>query len=105
MSGHATTGVNMFPGRGQRPRPLKKQKRKYIGFRPKPHLAAYIETAEELGYGVTEIVEKLAENMMDASQVLGADWYDLERLAHLAGKSPGTLMGEMVKSELKKGSK
>lgn len=87
------------------PKPDKKRVRgvqkPMIGFRVPSHLQTYIEKVESRGYQRSEVVVEALEVTKDAGEVLGDEWFEIERRAKVEEVSVGTMLGRLAKLALK----
>jgi hypothetical protein len=70
-----------------------------MAFKPDEDMDRYIrDEAETQGWTVTTVIEDMLKTQKELEEVLGDDWWEVEKLAFVEKKSKGQVLGELVRS-------
>lgn len=95
----------MFPGQpgGGQKRSGERKERQYA-FRPTRELEDFVEGKVEAGYKITAVLLQLSTVGKDVAEEMGADWFEVERLAAVEGIPAGRMLARLAKDALKRRS-
>src|ERR1051326_6559382 len=101
------TGV--FPRRqGERPLHQRKERgnpRKVVSARLGSALQTFVEDAEASGMTATGVVLRALEVAKDITEAMGAEWWELEKIASVEKSSPGKVLAQLALEILKRRKK
>jgi hypothetical protein len=75
-------------------------RKELIAFRCPDDLLVYIRAQESERVGRTDVILKLLQVARAADEVLGPQWWEVERRANVAGVPPGKVLGELALAAL-----
>lgn len=82
------------------------KRRKQIGFKPDELLEQYLESeATTQGWTITTVVVDMLETQRQLEEVLGDDWWEIEKLALTERASKGQVLAGLVREALARRSK
>ena len=67
-----------------------------VAFRCPDDILSYIKSRETDRIGKTDVILKLLQTAKDAGDVLGDQWWEVERRANVAGVLPGVVLGQLA---------
>jgi hypothetical protein len=76
---------------------------KTIGFRPVPELREWIDANATGGRTQTAVIVRALEIARDAGEVLGVEWWEVEKQANIKGTTPGAVLGALALAALQEG--
>lgn len=91
----APRGIAVIPSQPGKKR-QKGVRKPLVAFRCPDDLLAYVESRQTDRIGRTDVLLKLLQTAKDAGEVMGDQWWEVERRANVAGVMPGTILGQLA---------
>lgn len=71
-----------------------------VAFRCPEDVKAHLAKLQERGADRTEVIVKSIRVAKDVSERMGAEWWEVERRANVAGAAPGEILADLALSAL-----